>query len=75
MTGHAGFGGRYPCKGTFFYRGMAVTAVKAQLADVMPVTEWNFLFPDNTCLCYIWRSIDGEQEPDKNGDNYQTAEN
>jgi len=75
MTGHAGFGGRNPCKSTFFNGGMTVTAVDTELADVMAVTEWHFLLADNTCQGDIRGSIYGQQQPDENSDDYQAAEN
>ena len=72
MAGHAGLGGRDPCKATLFYRSVAVTAIDAELGNVMTVAEGHGLLPNNPDLGYVRRAFNCEESPGSTG-NYEHA--
>ena len=74
MAGHAGLGGRDPCKATLFYRSVAVAAIDAELGNVMTVAERHRLLPHNPGLGYIRRAFNCEESPGSTRDYEHRAE-
>lgn len=74
MAVHARFGGRHAREAGLFHGCMAITAVKAQAADVMLMAERNRLRVDNATIRVVRRTLHHFEKPEQREGNHHATE-